>query len=323
MRLACRCRARFPSPPCRACHGRADPGGVHVVERHDGVDDVASGDDHDRGADHDDAGDDDQPATSPTTTTTTTTTTVAPTTTVALDATNVYGYAGANMLSPNVAGARPLVYVPRRRRAARVRRRHRPGDVRGPRPLRRRRPHPARGAVVGPAHALRQRAARRTSSCPSTRSPASRARTSGSTRPYNLYFTPDGTLGGRHGRAAQPHRLVRPGHLGAPPRGRRALRRPQPRRLDGRRPGVRRHVRVLRRAAAGRHRDRARCSPSSTSARAPAPGRAPRRPTARCSCVADLAQGVVVVDAETFTVARAWSTRATGRTASTPAATAR
>jgi YVTN family beta-propeller protein len=29
-----------------------------------------------------------------------------------LDATNVYGYAGANMLSPNVAGARPLVYVP-------------------------------------------------------------------------------------------------------------------------------------------------------------------------------------------------------------------
>jgi YVTN family beta-propeller protein len=32
--------------------------------------------------------------------------------TAPLDATNVYGYAGANMFSPNVAGARPLVYVP-------------------------------------------------------------------------------------------------------------------------------------------------------------------------------------------------------------------
>ncbi len=43
---------------------------------------------------------------------TTTSTTIASTTTAPLDATNVYGYAGANMMSPNVAGARPLVYVP-------------------------------------------------------------------------------------------------------------------------------------------------------------------------------------------------------------------
>jgi YVTN family beta-propeller protein len=45
--------------------------------------------------------------------TTAATSTGAPaTTTVPLDTANVYGYAGANMLSPNVAGARPLVYVP-------------------------------------------------------------------------------------------------------------------------------------------------------------------------------------------------------------------
>ncbi len=41
---------------------------------------------------------------------------VAPTTTppstAPLDATNVYGYAGANMMSPNVAGAKSYVYVP-------------------------------------------------------------------------------------------------------------------------------------------------------------------------------------------------------------------
>lgn len=52
----------------------------------------------------------------PTTSLPATTTIAAPTTipptTVPLDATNVYGYARANMLSPNTAGALPLVYVP-------------------------------------------------------------------------------------------------------------------------------------------------------------------------------------------------------------------
>ena len=38
--------------------------------------------------------------------------TTIPPTTVPLDATNVYGYAGADMLSPNTAGALSLVYVP-------------------------------------------------------------------------------------------------------------------------------------------------------------------------------------------------------------------
>jgi YVTN family beta-propeller protein len=61
------------------------------------------------------------PSTSVTTTSAATATTTAPATTstiarapttAPLDATNVYGYAGANMFSPNVAGARPLVYVP-------------------------------------------------------------------------------------------------------------------------------------------------------------------------------------------------------------------
>ncbi len=50
------------------------------------------------------------PTTSPPSTVATTT--IPPTTTTPLDAGNVYGYAGANMFSPNVAGARSLVYVP-------------------------------------------------------------------------------------------------------------------------------------------------------------------------------------------------------------------
>ena len=151
------------------------------------------------------------PSTTATTLPASTSPTTSPSTTAPLDATNVYGYAGANMMSPNVAGARPLVYVPSaiqggkgyvdvidqatmtvvdRYKAARS---------------------PSTSCRRGTCKTLYVTAVGgQPARARSTRRPGSRARRSRSTRPYNLYFTPDGTTAVVMAEQQQPHRLLRP-----------------------------------------------------------------------------------------------------------------
>ena len=119
--------------------------------------------------------------------------------------------------SPAVAGALPRVYVPNVQLERRLR--DRSGDFKVVDRFKVGAQSAARRAVVGPAarsgSPTTPRAAPTARSRRSTRRPASPARPIPVRRSYNMYFTPDGTLGDRGGGGAHAARLPRSAHDGA------------------------------------------------------------------------------------------------------------